>query len=92
MMEKYPALGRCPNAPGALCTGMEVRAARQLDSGSLIEVGTIRLTNPSDRNPVEYWLLFVDGRLKQWGRPEDWQSVAARYQVDFNPTPGVRSP
>lgn len=73
------------------CPGFETRAAQRQPDGSLVEVGVIPLMREGEA-PVEYWLLFRNSHLVQWGRPEDWQQVAARYRIDFNPAPSVRLP
>lgn len=72
--------------------GMQIRAARRNSSGKLIEVGEVPLLTQTGGGQVAipYWFLFENGRLAQWGRPEDWQSSAARYDIHFNPSPGVR--
>lgn len=72
--------------------GFELRAARVQQDGSLIEVGSLLLARDGINHPESYWLLFRDGKLVQWGQPDDWQTVSARYQIDFNPRPAVRSP
>lgn len=71
--------------------GFEIRAAQRQADSSLIEVGSLRLTKDGSA-PTEYWLLFRNGMLEQWGRPDDWQKVSARYQIDFNPNASVRAP
>ena len=74
---------------GARAHGMKMRATRQTERGSLLEVGEVPLWDRSVGRDIPYWLLFENGKLIQWGRPEDWRSVAARYQIDFNPSPGI---
>lgn len=74
----------------ATCRGFEVRAAQRQTDGSLVEVGSLLLSADKGSTATEYWLLFRDGKLVQWGRPEDWQAVAARYQISF--TPSVSAP
>jgi hypothetical protein len=74
---------------GGTCDLPIVRAAKTTSDGLLTEVVTIVLVDNS-ANRTEHWFVFKAGRLKQWGRPEDWQQVAARYEVAFNPTPSVR--
>ena len=68
--------------------GMEIRAAQRSSSGKLLEVGEVLLTD-GVTSPVSHWFMFEDGLLVQWGRPEDWNKAAARYDINFNPLPGV---
>lgn len=46
----------------------------------------------SDHKAVDYWFLFKNSELVQWGRPEDWKSVSATYQIEFNPSPSTQTP
>lgn len=71
--------------------GATVRASKMVGPDR-IDVVTLPLSQDGTRNPVEYWFVFKNATLVQWGRPEDWKAVAATYQVDFNPAPGVRPP
>lgn len=88
---KAALLQRFPTRDGLTSTyGLVIRAAKTQPDGSLIEVGTLQMARDGVNNPVEYWLLFRDGTLVQWGQPDDWQAVSARYQIDFNPGPAVR--
>src|SRR5215471_13250740 len=76
---------------GKLQSGMQIRAAKRTDSGDLLEVGQMILMDETNtQRKVPYWFLFKNGRLAQWGRPDDWRAVAARYEIDFNPGVGVR--
>lgn len=68
--------------------GMEIRAAQRSSSGKLLEVGEVFLTDGVTPT-VSHWFMFEDGLLVQWGRPEDWKKAAARYDINFNPSPGV---
>lgn len=85
-LQRYPQ-GSC----GWECAirGFELRAAQRQSDGSLVEVGTLTLSPDGYADPVEYWLLFVDAELVQWGQPQDWRDVAARYEIAFNPVPAV---
>jgi len=63
---------------------MQIRAA-QKSNNKLIEVGEVWLTNGVS-STVPYWLLFENGALVQWGRPEDWKAVQGRYQISYTPS------
>lgn len=75
--------------------GLVIRAARRTESGMLLEVGELALVSDEDdrvrggKKITAYWFLFENGRLVQWGRPEDWRAVSQRYDIHFNPSPGV---
>ena len=82
LFRMFPGEKRAGGAPPLV-----IRAAQQ-DDGGLIEVGEVVLTDQI-RPAVPYWFLFNDGILQQWGRPEDWQNVKARYEINYNPSYGV---
>ena len=67
---------------------MLIRAA-QRSNGKLVEVGEMRMLDKASRRTTIVWFLFEDNTLQQWGRPEDWRSVSARYEIDYNPSIGV---
>lgn len=69
--------------------GMVIRAAQRSSRGKLLEVGTVFLSDGVTPDVVSHWLMFEDGVLVQWGRPEDWKKAALRYDINFNPLPGV---
>lgn len=70
-----------------------LRAAKSDDDGTLIEVFTLNLfSGPSGAEPAPYWFVFQNGILRQWGRPNDWPNVAAKYNINFNPNPTNRPP
>lgn len=75
-----PAAGNIP--------GMEIRASQRTSNGKLIEVGEVLLTD-GVRETVSYWFIFENGLLAQWGRPEDWQQAATRYEINYNRPAGV---
>ncbi len=58
------------------------------ENGKLLEVGEVLMTDGVSPT-VAYWFLFEDGVLVQWGQPEDWKDVKARYEIKYNPLIGV---
>lgn len=60
--------------------------------GDTIAVYTMPFRDGAMASDIEYWFLFKNSRLVQWGQPADWRQVAATYQIDFNPGPAVRPP
>jgi len=74
--------------PGGVVPGMQIRAAQRSSNGKLIEVGEVMITDGVTYS-VPYWFLFEDTKLVQWGRPEDWKAASMRYDINFNPSPGV---
>jgi hypothetical protein len=68
-----------------------VARASKLVEGDTIDVLTMPIQSP-DRKTADYWFVFRNGRLTQWGRPEDWKNVAATYQIDLGALQGVRPP
>lgn len=76
------------SAWGVNTPGMEIRAAQRSSNGKLLEIGEVLLTDGVTPT-VSHWFMFEDGLLVQWGRPEDWKKAAARYEINFNPSPGV---
>ena len=68
-----------------------LRAAKSDSAGRLIEVITLMMADPY-KEATEYWFVFKNGVLQQWGRPEDWTNAAATYDINFNPQPRVRAP
>lgn len=88
---KEKTLSMFPRRQSALSgniPGMEIRASQRSSNGKLLEVGEVLLTDGVTPS-VSYWFMFEDGLLVQWGRPEDWKKAAARYDINFNPSPGV---
>jgi hypothetical protein len=73
---------------GHQAPGMVIRAARKTERGNVLEVAELPMLSPEGRITT-FWFLFDDGQLIQWGRPEDWRRVSARYDINFNPTPYV---
>jgi hypothetical protein len=77
------------DANGHVRAGLQIRAARRTQEGQLIEVGELPMMSQATTRITRYWFVFEDGRLVQWGRPEDWRAAATRYQIDFNPNEGI---
>ena len=75
------------NAPNV--EGPVLRAMKS-EGGIVTEVMTLRLVRDAGSSTNEYWFVFQNGRLRQWGLPDDWSAVAATYNVNFNPAPAVR--
>lgn len=73
-----------------------LRASQRQQDGRVVEVFTLPMSEPSANRYVSgnvivnYWFIFRDDRLVQWGRPEDWQQVSGRYEIAFNPGASVR--
>jgi hypothetical protein len=82
LLKKFPGENKPGGAPP-----MQIRAAQKSNS-KLIEVGELRMAD-SVSPVVAYWFLFEDGALVQWGQPEDWKDIKARYEISYNPSIGV---
>jgi hypothetical protein len=65
-----------------------IRASKEKD-GELIEIGEMPMVADVGGGTTNFWFLFIDGRLKQWGEPRDWQDVKARYEINYNPPASV---
>jgi hypothetical protein len=88
--QRFP--GQCTgNGVVRTCMSPILRAAQRSSDGSITEVITLDLMD-QNKQVLQHWFVFKNGTLKQWGRPEDWQQVASRYEVTFNPNPSVRTP
>lgn len=61
-----------------------IRASKVKD-GKVIEIGEMPMISVSG-GITNYWFLFIDGTLKQWGEARDWQDVKARYEINYNPS------
>jgi len=66
---------------------MRMRAEQRTGAGDLLEVGEVPLIDRSTGRVTHYWVLFQNGRLAVWGRPEDWRLISRSYQIRFKPTP-----
>lgn len=68
-----------------------VPRASKVTGNDTIEVMTLPLRDVDGKN-ADYWFVFKNSHLVQWGKPQDWKNVAATYQIDLNSAPGARSP
>jgi hypothetical protein len=68
-----------------------LRAAKRQNSGELVEVFTLAMFSGTGVL-TEYWFVFKNKQLAQWGKPEDWSTVSTSYDISFNPSPSVRVP
>jgi len=76
LLNKFPGENKYGGPPP-----MQIRAA-QKSNGKLLEVGEVLMTDEVSPT-VAYWFLFEDGVLVQWGQPEDWKDVKARYELNI---------
>jgi hypothetical protein len=65
---------------------MRMRIGERTGAGDFLEIGEVPLIDRSSGRVTYYWVLFENGRLAVWGRPEDWPLVAGRYPIRFSPT------
>ena len=65
---------------------MRMRIRERTGAGDLLEIGEVPLIDRSSGRVTYYWVLFENGRLAVWGRPEEWRLVAGRYPIRFRPT------
>jgi hypothetical protein len=71
--------------------GIRLRVSGRSSRNSVIEVGEVVLVDSgSERTP--YWFLFEDGRLLEWGKPDQWGAAAARHHFKLNYTPPGLAP
>lgn len=66
---------------------MRMRAEQRTGAGDLLEIGEVPLIDRSSGRVTHYWVLFQNGRLAVWGRPEDWRLISGRYPISFKPAP-----
>ncbi|MDH5217156.1 MAG: hypothetical protein OEX19_05650 [Gammaproteobacteria bacterium] len=66
---------------------LQIRSAKK-HNGKLIEIGELLMSDGVSA-AVPHWFLFEDGELVQWGQPQDWKEVKARYEINYNPPVGV---
>jgi len=65
---------------------MRMRIGERTSAGDLLEIGEVPLIDRRSGRVTHYWVLFENGRLAVWGRPEEWRLVAGRYPIRFRPT------
>jgi len=65
---------------------MRMRIGERTGAGDFLEIGEVPLIDRSSGRVTHYWVLFENGRLAVWGRPEEWRLVAKRYPIHFRPT------
>jgi hypothetical protein len=71
--------------------GIRLRVSGRSSRNSVIEIGEVMLVDSgSERTP--YWFLFEDGRLLEWGKPDQWGPAAARHQIKLNYAPPGMAP
>ncbi len=72
-------------------SGAVIRASKTTGDDRL-DVVTLEMAPDGMNGATEYWFLFRNKTLVQWGKPEDWREISATYHIDFNPVAGVRAP
>jgi len=65
---------------------MRMQIGERTGAGDFLEIGEVPLIDRSSGRVTYYWVLFENGRLAVWGRPEEWGLVAGRYPIRFRPT------
>jgi hypothetical protein len=65
---------------------IRMRIGERTGAGDFLEIGEVPLIDRRSGRVTYYWVLFENGRLAVWGRPEDWGLVAGRYPISFRPT------
>jgi len=87
-MSKASLLSAYSNKDNPKAVPLVIRATKFIN-GELIEIGELPMMSQATKQKTTYWFLFVDGSLKQWGEPRDWQDVKARYEISYNPSASV---
>ncbi len=87
-ISKSSILSAFSNTKNPKVVPLIIRATKTVN-GELIEIGEVPLMSQATKQTTTYWFLFVDGYLKQWGEPRDWQEVKARYEINYNPSASV---
>jgi hypothetical protein len=66
--------------------GMRLRASGRSPQHAQVEVAEVRIADTGVASL--YWFLFGDGRLIEWGRPDEWDVATARHQLEIDYQPG----
>jgi hypothetical protein len=66
--------------------GIRLRVSSRPAPNRLVEVGEV-VVGERGSNGVPYWFLFEEGRLLAWGKPEQWDAAALRYQIELDYAP-----
>jgi len=65
---------------------MQIRSTKKVN-GELIEIGEMPMIDSRGGSNIKtYWFLFKNGKLQQWGRPDDIKNITQRYEVNVNNT------
>jgi hypothetical protein len=66
--------------------GIRLRVSSRPTPNRLVEVGEV-LVAERDASGTPYWFLFEEGLLLAWGKPEQWDAAALRYQIELDYAP-----
>jgi hypothetical protein len=91
-MSKETLVSRFPAQRSRVTFSPILRAAKRQANGDLVEVLTLEMMAVSRVGITDYWFVFKNNKLEQWGKPEDWRTASASYDINFNPAIGIRQP
>jgi hypothetical protein len=66
--------------------GIRLRVSSRPAPNRLVEVGEV-VVGDGGSNGTPYWFLFEEGLLLAWGKPEQWDAAALRYQIELDYAP-----
>jgi hypothetical protein len=66
--------------------GIRLRVSSRPAPNRLVEVGEV-VVGERGSDGIPYWFLFEEGRLLAWGKPEQWDAAALRYQIELDYAP-----
>jgi hypothetical protein len=66
--------------------GIRLRVSSRPAPNRLVEVSEV-VVGERGSNGIPYWFLFEEGRLLAWGKPEQWEAAAIRYQIELDYAP-----
>ena len=66
--------------------GIRLRVSSRPAPNRLVEVGEV-VVGDRGSNGTPYWFLFEEGLLLAWGKPEQWEAAALRYQIELDYAP-----